>query len=157
MIVITKVIEWDMGHRVPNHQNKCRFLHGHRYRLELSLSGSIQSNKGACDEGMICDFADIKKIAMEKIHDVLDHMFMAHREDPLMQGFEGSQTVHGGQQMGSEILFVPFIPTAENIVIWCYEQIQDAFSLAQNKQIRIHQLRLYETPNSWADYFPPQR
>ncbi|NRA47057.1 MAG: 6-carboxytetrahydropterin synthase [Oligoflexales bacterium] len=59
---VTKIIEWDMGHRVPNHKNKCRHPHGHRYRLEVSMRGAISLEKGSSSEGMVVDFGDIKEL-----------------------------------------------------------------------------------------------
>ncbi len=141
MIEVTKVVEWDMGHRVPNHANKCRFPHGHRYRLEVRLSGELNSQQGTSSEGMVFDFGDIKRVLVEKIHDVLDHSFMAYQHDTLLTH------MHEQYPQEMQVLFVPFIPTAENIIIWCHEQLKSAFP----SHVHISHLRLYETPNSWAD------
>ena len=78
MVSVTKVIEWDMGHRVPNHKHKCANPHGHRYRLELTVTGLVSEQKGSSSEGMVVDFSDIKKAMMDRIHEPLDHCFMAY-------------------------------------------------------------------------------
>lgn len=132
-----------MGHRVPNHKNKCKNLHGHRYKLELTVNGEIKDDKGSSDEGMVADFGDIKEIMKLKVHDPLDHCFMIYEKDPLF--FEGSK-IELNEREG--FFVVPFIPTAENIVYWCYKQIQG--TLPQGVSVR--KLRLYETPNSWAEF-----
>ncbi|MBI4225594.1 6-carboxytetrahydropterin synthase [Candidatus Roizmanbacteria bacterium] len=44
-MVITKIIEFDMGHRIPNHKSQCRNLHGHRYKLEVNLEGDVEEKK----------------------------------------------------------------------------------------------------------------
>ncbi len=144
MIEVTKIIEWDMGHRVPNHDNKCRFPHGHRYRLECTITGEPSTLSGSSSEGMVYDFGSIKQVLMERIHDVLDHGFMAFSGDKIIRTF--------AQQFPQEtqVIFVPFIPTAENITVWCYEQIKNSFP----PNLKITQIRLYETPNSWADFKP---
>jgi 6-pyruvoyltetrahydropterin/6-carboxytetrahydropterin synthase len=59
---ITRKLEFDAGHRIPNHNGQCRHLHGHRYCLEVTLRGQVNETSGARDEGMIMDFGDIKKI-----------------------------------------------------------------------------------------------
>ena len=59
---ITKIIQWDMGHRIENHRSICRGLHGHRYKAEICISGELISESGVSDEGMVMDFADLKKI-----------------------------------------------------------------------------------------------
>lgn len=144
MIEVTKVIEWDMGHRVPNHNNKCRFPHGHRYRLEFTLAGETNAQLGDSSEGMVFDFGDIKNILLKNIHDVLDHSFMAYEGDKLFS------QLHKQYPQDTAIILVPFIPTAENIAVWCYEQVKNSFP----HPLRISHLRLYETPNSWADLRP---
>ena len=142
MIHITKSIEWDMGHRVPNHKSKCRNPHGHRYRMELSLSGLVNRNAGASSEGMVIDFGDIKRIMMNQIHDVLDHGFMVYEKDQLLLSFFETNA-----EEQFKMIKVPFIPTVENISQWCYQQL----NLCLPNDISIYNVRLYETPNSWAD------
>lgn len=144
MIEITKSIEWNMGHRVPFHKNKCRSPHGHRYKLELTLGGDISQEKGASQEGMLYDFGDIKKILSQRIYKVVDHAFMAFKDDELI-----APLAHGpGKDLN--FILVPFIPTVENIVSWCYDLLQDAFP----ENLKIVRLRLFETPTSWADFYP---
>lgn len=143
MVTVTKVIEWDMGHRVPNHKNKCQNPHGHRYRLEASIAGAIDKSDGSSSEGMVIDFGDIKEILTKYIHDPLDHAFMFYENDQAMKAFFSQEANQAFAHM-----CVPFIPTAENIVQWCAEQI--IRQLPANLQL--HHCRLYETPNSWADY-----
>ena len=143
MIHITRRIEWDMGHRVPNHKSKCRNPHGHRYRMELTLSGSVNQNVGDSSEGMVLDFGDVKKIMMERIHDVLDHGFMIYEKDHILSSFFEANT-----EERFKVIKVPFIPTVENISCWCYSRLCPFLP----QGIRIYNLRVYETPNSWADY-----
>lgn len=142
-VEVTKVVEFDMGHRVPNHKSKCRNFHGHRYRLEVTLTGEVISTAGSSDEGMVCDFGDVKAVLMARVHDVLDHGFMYFEEDLQARTFF---TITAPEMRS---LAVPFIPTAENLAAWCYEQLKGHFPSGQ-----LRRLRLYETPNSWADYQP---
>jgi 6-pyruvoyltetrahydropterin/6-carboxytetrahydropterin synthase len=143
MVEITKIIEWDMGHRVPNHKSKCRNPHGHRYRMEVTVSGPLIIEEGNSSEGMVYDFGDIKEIMKAHVHDVLDHGFMIYKHDELCGMFEECSEIWN-------IITVDFIPTAENIVKWCYDQMESHFPPG----IRITRVRLFETPNSWADYKP---
>ncbi len=145
MIEITKCIEWEMGHRIPNHGGKCRNLHGHRYRLELTVSGELNATAGDSSEGMIIDFADIKRLMTQRIYDVVDHGFMAHDKDELLTAMAAIPLC-----AGLRLLRVPFVPTVENVSIWCYQQLADGIP----GTVRIVRLRLYETPDSWADFQP---
>ena len=78
---IVKIIQWDMGHRVMNHRSVCKGLHGHRYKAEICVEGDIVNETGVSEEGMVVDFADIKRIANSFIHDKLDHAFMVWDKD----------------------------------------------------------------------------
>ena len=73
---IGKVIQWDMGHRVLNHRSVCKGLHGHRYKAEICVEGNLVEKKDASEEGMVIDFADIKKTAQKFVQEELDHAFM---------------------------------------------------------------------------------
>ncbi len=145
MIEITKVIEWDMGHRVPNHSNKCRNPHGHRYRLEVTVTGAINTNKNAPDEGMILDFFELKEILKVSIHDKLDHRFVVADSDTLFTSFFTSH------KDDFAFVVVPFVPTVENMLQWCVERVKESL----NSGLHLSRARLYETSNSWADYHDP--
>ena len=74
-------METDTGHRVPNHNSKCRHMHGHRYRWEAELEAGV-AKKGVSEEGMLMDFLDASSILNTVIHDVLDHVaFLAFEDD----------------------------------------------------------------------------
>ena len=146
MIEVTKIIEWDMGHRVPNHKSKCRNLHGHRYRPELTVTGDLIDREGDSSEGMVFDFSDIKALMTTHIHDVLDHGFMYAESDPIMTHL----FLEHEPAMDLHAIPVPFVPTAENLAVWCYEQLVKHMPAS----ITITRVRIFETPNSWADYTP---
>jgi 6-pyruvoyltetrahydropterin/6-carboxytetrahydropterin synthase len=59
-MIITSRMEFDAGHRIPNHKSTCRNLHGHRYAIEVSLSGEIIQQEDQSDYGMVLDFKDAK-------------------------------------------------------------------------------------------------
>ena len=60
---ITTRLEFDAGHRIPSHKSQCRNLHGHRYAIEITLSGDVIHSEGVSDDGMVMDFSDVKAIA----------------------------------------------------------------------------------------------
>ena len=105
-----------MGHRVTNHKSKCRNLHGHRYVAEIYLQGNLVNIKGDSSEGMVLDFADVKKIIVEYVYNILDHGFMIWKKDKLLVNFftENPDQKH---------IIVPFVPTCENIAVWIFIQI----------------------------------
>ena len=80
-MLITRRLEFDAGHRIPNHTSQCKHLHGHRYAIEISLSGEVIATEGQSEQGMVMDFSDVKRIAKERVVDVWDHAFLVYRED----------------------------------------------------------------------------
>jgi 6-pyruvoyltetrahydropterin/6-carboxytetrahydropterin synthase len=146
---VSKEVEFDAGHRVPGHKSKCRNPHGHRYRLQVTIAGDLVTTPGASDEGMLADFGDLKTLMTEKVHDVLDHGFIVYEGDDVMgQMFN----LHRGKQMGSnkfKVIVVPFVPTAENLARWCYEQLEASVNLMG---FDLAQIKLWETPTSLATY-----
>jgi len=142
-MLITKQIEIDMGHRVPNHKSKCRNLHGHRYCIEVGVDDKIISVKGRADEGMVIDFGDLKDIMMKEIDEVYDHGFIMYDHDDFKDLFEGLK------ETGQKIIFVPFVPTAENLAQHWFKILN--FPLTQ-KEIKLSYVKVWETPTSTAIY-----
>jgi len=143
MIEITRKIEWDMAHRLPFHKGKCSNLHGHRYVFELTVSAPLVDAKKDSSEGMVIDFGDIKTIMMTHVHDLLDHGCMWYEGDPKREAIMSltSEWNH---------IVVPFIPTAENMAKWIYDIMIVQFG---DTPIVVKNVRIFETPNSYADYY----
>lgn len=141
--VITRRLEIDMGHRVPNHKSKCRNLHGHRYVFEVGLSGEISSSSGSSNEGMVCDFGDIKDLLMRVIHDPYDHGLMLYEKDPIAK-----MLLNAKECEDQKIILVPFIPTAENIVSHVFRQLKE--QLSGEEEFIISYVKVWETPNATA-------
>lgn len=142
-MLITKQIALDMGHRVPNHKSKCRNLHGHRYVIEVGVDDEVIIDSGASDEGMVIDFGDLKRIMVEEIEEVFDHGFVMFSWDDLKKEFLLFK------QKDLKIIFVPFIPTAENLAQYWYELLEPRL---QQANIQIKYVKVWETPSSTALY-----
>ena len=145
---IRRWVETDTGHRVPNHSSKCRNMHGHRYRWEAELEGDVVTDVGASEEGMLIDFADISMILMQHIHDVVDHAFIVYEGDT--EALEALSSMGDGHRT----LVVPFIPTAENLAKWAFEQVEPHISSTYGNTLRLHSFHVRETPKSWATWSP---
>lgn len=79
MFTITKEVYFCYGHRLMNHPGKCRNLHGHSVKAAISIA-----QESLNDQGMVCDFADIKEAVEAYINQHLDHNFLLHKDDPLI-------------------------------------------------------------------------
>ncbi|ACK54581.1 MAG TPA: 6-carboxytetrahydropterin synthase QueD [Thauera aminoaromatica] len=141
---ITRRLEFDAGHRIPDHASQCRHLHGHRYALEVTLSGDIIKADGVPVNGMVMDFADVKRIANEYVVGPWDHAFLAYRGDhlvlELLAAIPGHKTV-----------VLDVVPTAENLAAEAFRILDPAYRDTYGNHLRLERVRLYETPNCWAD------
>jgi 6-pyruvoyltetrahydropterin/6-carboxytetrahydropterin synthase len=142
MIKVVKITEWEMGHRIPGHQGKCRFPHGHHYRLEASFCGEISQEKGASDEGMVCDFSELKSILKTRIYDHLDHRFAVYKKDLVLRNCLGEKV-----EKDLNFFVTDFIPTTENLLMWCAEQLKKDLP----KNLKLTNLKLYESEKHWAE------
>lgn len=143
-MLVTKFIEIDMGHRVPNHKSKCRNLHGHRYKIEVGVDDKVLTERGTSDEGMVIDFSDLKAVMMKEIDEVYDHAFTISEYDTFVPFFRQAVADH---QL--RVNFVPFVPTAENLAELWYMIMEQKL---KEKGIKIKFVRVWETPTSTATY-----
>ena len=141
---ITTRLEFDAGHRIPNHKSQCRNLHGHRYVLEITLSGDIITQKEVSEDGMVMDFSDVKKIARESVVDVWDHAFLVFKGDQVVLDFLNSLLNH-------KTVIFPTVPTAENMAAEAFKILKNQYQDTYGNHLKLERVRLYETPNSWAD------
>jgi 6-pyruvoyltetrahydropterin/6-carboxytetrahydropterin synthase len=141
---ITTRLEFDAGHRIPDHKSQCRNLHGHRYALEITLSGDIIQQENISDHGMVMDFSDVKRIAREAVVDVWDHAFIVYQHDTQVLNFLNSLPNH-------KTVVFPTIPTAENMASEAFRILNNEYKDTYGNHLKLLRVRLYETPNSWTD------
>jgi 6-pyruvoyltetrahydropterin/6-carboxytetrahydropterin synthase len=145
IVSISKEVEFDAGHRVPNHKSKCRNPHGHRYRVRVHAIGHIVEEPGASDEGMLVDFSDLKALMQTEIHDVLDHSFIVHINDEEMRAAIARPDWN--------VVIFPYIPTAENIARWCWEVLVHKVETKFRDNLELQMVEVWETPTSCAKYW----
>ncbi len=141
---ITTRLEFDAGHRIPNHKSSCKNLHGHRYAIEVTVTGPIHDDSKSSDFGMVIDFSDVKKIIKDFVVDRWDHAFIVYQDDKEIVNFLNTLPNH-------KTVIFPVVPTAENMASQAYLILSIEFNKRFNHQLKIKQIRMYETPNSWAD------
>lgn len=141
---ITRRLEFDAGHRIPDHKSQCRHLHGHRYVIEITLSGQVIEKSGDAANGMVMDFSQVKDLAKTHLVDAWDHAFLAFAGDTSIVAFLNSLPDH-------KTVILDRVPTAENLARIAFEQLDTVYRDTYGNDLRLHQIRLYETPNCWAD------
>jgi 6-pyruvoyltetrahydropterin/6-carboxytetrahydropterin synthase len=130
---IAKEFTWEMGHRLPFHEGKCKNLHGHSYKCMIELSGKPDSN------GIVLDYYDVKKI-VEPVFEEMDHSFMVWKGD--------KELIDVLIKLNSRMVVVDFQTTAENICLYLLDKIKSS-GLPSN--VTTLKVRVLETENTYAE------
>lgn len=141
---ITRRLEFDAGHRIPDHHSQCSNLHGHRYAIEITLAGEVIRRRSTAVDGMVMDFADVKALAKTHLVDAWDHAFLVYRADTVVLAFLQTLPDH-------KTVVVDSVPTAENMALTAFRILDRVYRDNYGNHLRLERVRLYETPNCWAD------
>lgn len=141
---ITTRLEFDAGHRIPSHKSQCRNLHGHRYVIEITLSGDIIQDEMTSEQGMVMDFSEVKAIARKAVVDPWDHAFLVYKGDMAVLEFLSTLPDHKTVVMNN-------VPTAENMAAEAFRILDALYHGVYSNHLQLERVRLYETPNNWAD------
>ncbi len=143
-MLVTRRLEFDAGHRIPDHKSQCRHLHGHRYAIEITLGGDVILEAGDPANGMVMDFSEIKVLAQRHLVDLWDHSFIVFAGDTAVVEFLNSMPDH-------KTVVLDCIPTAENLAETAFRILDDVYCDTYGNHLRLERVRLYETPNCWVD------
>jgi len=143
-MLITRRLEFDAGHRIPDHGSQCRHLHGHRYALEITLAGNVIRSAGDPANGMVMDFSEVKALAAKHLVDAWDHAFLVFAGDLPVVNFLASLPGH-------KTVLLDCVPTAENLAQQAFAILDAVYRDSYDNQLRLARVRLYETPNCWAE------
>lgn len=146
-VTISREVEWDAGHRIPDHTSKCRHPHGHRYKLQVTVRGQVQPEEGQSEGGMIVDFSTLSALLRE-VHDLFDHGMMLWEKDASM--IRAMDMLCRADGVGYRVITLPFAPTAERLAQWIWSVLSRRIS-EMNVDYRLVRVTLWETPRSRAD------
>jgi len=142
-IRITKQFSFETGHALFGYDGKCKNVHGHSYKLSVTVIGSPNQDRNHVKFGMVIDFTDLKKIVKEEIVDRFDHATVFNKTTPHVE------LARELESRGHHVILVDYQPTSENMVIDFAACI--ARRLPEN--ISLFSLRLQETDSSYAEWF----
>jgi|TARA_B100000497_G_scaffold93668_1_gene104850 6-pyruvoyltetrahydropterin/6-carboxytetrahydropterin synthase len=142
-IRITKQFSFETGHALYGYDGKCRNVHGHSYKLSVTVIGEPITDSSHVKFGMVIDFSDLKKIIKEEIVDVFDHATVFNKNTPHVE------LAKELSDRGHSVLLVDYQPTSEMMVIDFAEKIKKRLP----KQTQLFSLRLQETATSYAEWF----
>lgn len=142
-IRITKQFTFETGHALYGYDGKCKNVHGHSYKLSVTVIGTPIDDSNNVKFGMVIDFSDLKKIVKEEIVDQFDHATVFNQTTPHIQ------LAHELKSRGHDVILVDYQPTSENMVIDFANRISTR--LPQN--IMLFSLKLQETETSFAEWY----
>ena len=142
-IRITKQFSFETGHALYGYDGKCKNVHGHSYKLDVTVIGTPISNASNVKFGMVIDFGDLKNIVKEEIVNVFDHATVFNKNTPHIE------LAKVRKDRGHYVLLVDYQPTSEMMVI------DFAFKIKKRlpENIKLHSLKLQETATSYAEWY----
>ncbi|TYP99922.1 6-pyruvoyltetrahydropterin/6-carboxytetrahydropterin synthase [Tenacibaculum adriaticum] len=142
-IRITKQFNFETGHALYGYDGKCKNVHGHSYKLSVTVIGEPIMDTSNVKFGMVIDFGDLKKIVKEEIVDVFDHATVFNKNTPHVE------LAKELKDRGHDVILVDYQPTSEMMVIDFAKKIKDRLP----KHISLHSIKLQETETSFAEWF----
>ena len=128
-----------MAHALYGYDGLCKNIHGHSYRLWVTVIGNILEDESSVKNGMVLDFSILKKIVKPEIVDKYDHSLVLNGNSP-----------HANIDLTAfeKVFHLPYQPTSENLVLDFVKTIKK--KLPEN--VKLHKVILSETANSFAEW-----
>lgn len=142
-IRITKQFTFETGHALYGYDGKCKNVHGHSYKLSVTVIGSPITDTSDVKLGMVIDFSDLKKIVEEEVIDPFDHATVFNKNTPHVE------LAKELTDRGHKVILADYQPTSENMVIDFAAKIKARLP----KQIQLHSLKLRETETAFAEWY----
>jgi 6-pyruvoyltetrahydropterin/6-carboxytetrahydropterin synthase len=139
MIRITKEFKFEMAHALHGYDGLCKNIHGHSYKLWVTIRGEVRKEKAHKKDGMVMDFDILKSIVKPEIINKYDHSLVLNANSPHaeidLSAFE-------------KVFFLPYQPTSENLVMDFALKIKSKLP----KEIELYKVILSETATSFAEW-----
>lgn len=140
---ITKQFTFETGHALYGHDGKCKNIHGHSYKLSVTIFGKPLGDSKSSKFGMIMDFSDLKKIVKEEIVNPLDHATIFNKNTPHLQ------LANNLKSIDHKVVLVDYQPTSEMLVIDFAKKIKKRLP----GDIQLFSLKLQETATCFAEWY----
>ena len=140
-IRVTKFYDFEMAHALWNYDGLCKNIHGHSYKLFVTVIGIPFSDENNLKNGMVIDFSDLKNIVKTQIVDKFDHSLVIYKKAPHEKLLELNE-------MYERHHVVEFQPTCENLVVHFVNIIKPLLP----PEVKLKNVKLYETASSFAEW-----
>lgn len=142
MIRVTREFHFEMAHVLWNYDGPCRNVHGHSYKLYVTVSGNPVDDPSNPKHGMVIDFTDLKRIVKKEILEIFDHSVV------VSSNYDQGRLEKLSALFGN-VVPVVYQPTCENLV----SDFASRISRYLPGDVKLHSLKLYETATSYAEWF----
>lgn len=142
-IRITKKFSFETGHALYGYDGKCKNVHGHSYKLSVTVIGSPITDSSNVKLGMVIDFTDLKRIVKEEVVDQFDHATVFNQTTPHVE------LAKELKDRGHHVILVDYQPTSENMIIDFAARIKSRLPAG----IALFSLKLQETESSFAEWY----
>ena len=140
MMQVTKEFSFEMAHALEGHDGACSRIHGHSYRLWVTVAGEPSDDAASPKQGMVVDFGDLKRIVSREILDRFDHAFVVRRTEANSALVDAMAAHYEGVRV------VDWQPTSENLVAHFVELLRPALPAG----VTLRAIKLSETATSYA-------
>lgn len=142
IIRVTKEFNFEMAHALWNYDGACRNIHGHSYRLFVTIKGTPISNNSDPKLGMVLDFKDLKALVRKPVVDFFDHSLVLYKEAE-------RDIIKKVGSMYEKVHVFDFQPTCENLVLFIVDTIREKLP----ESLELQSVKLYETASSYCEWF----
>jgi len=141
-IRVTKEFDFEIAHALWNYDGHCRNLHGHSYKLFVTVIGTPSENPSDPKNGMVIDFGELKQIVNHEVVDPMDHAVILN-----MAAVD--ENMDNIPQMFDKRYAVDYQPTCENLVADFARRISQKLPSG----VDLHSLKLHETASSFTEWY----
>ncbi|OFY61407.1 MAG: 6-carboxytetrahydropterin synthase QueD [Bacteroidetes bacterium RBG_13_43_22] len=142
VIRVTREFSFEMAHALKNYDGPCRNVHGHSYRLFVTLTGTPITDTENPKNGMVIDFSELKNIVLNNIINLFDHSVVVSSDH------DADKMEMMKKTFGNAVI-VDYQPTCENLVTDFAQRLKDKMP----EGVILHSLKLCETAKSYAEWF----
>jgi 6-pyruvoyltetrahydropterin/6-carboxytetrahydropterin synthase len=139
---LTKTFTFEMAHALFNYEGKCKNIHGHSYKLGVTVIGEPLVAAGHGSDGLLIDFGDLKKIVNSEVISIFDHALVMKKDYP-------KELIKALDDNFELLVYVDYQPTCENLIA----DFADKISRSLPAAVKLHHLVLHETATAYCEWY----
>lgn len=143
VIRLTKEFSFEMSHALEGYDGLCSQIHGHSYRMFVTVTGEPIDDPENPKYGMVMDFGELKKTVNRLIIDKYDHSLVVRRT------VDNAGIVDMLAAHFSRVIVSDYQPTCENMI----DHFASMISAELPSRVKLHSMRLHETATSFAEWY----